>query len=152
MSDSKSCRDFVAPHISVLPKSGIRYFFDLVNTMSDVISLGIGEPDFVSPWSVCEGTVFSLERGLKILPGERGQRLERGRKAQCAGEFHQPAQMIIGETTFQGIQSEDAALAPVEEALFGRAFLHAAPEHLAHEHRNRILAEIRPHAIERIHR
>lgn len=63
MSDSKSCRDFVAPHISVLPKSGIRYFFDLVNTMSDVISLGIGEPDFVSPWSVCEGAMYSLERG-----------------------------------------------------------------------------------------
>ena len=53
MSDSRSCRDFVAPHIAVLPKSGIRYFFDLVNTMSGVISLGIGEPDFVSPWSVC---------------------------------------------------------------------------------------------------
>ncbi|MBQ7730766.1 MAG: aminotransferase class I/II-fold pyridoxal phosphate-dependent enzyme [Lentisphaeria bacterium] len=63
MSDSRSCRDFVAPHISVLPKSGIRYFFDLVNTMSDVISLGIGEPDFVSPWSVCEGAMYSLERG-----------------------------------------------------------------------------------------
>ena len=63
MSDSKSCRDFVAPHIAVLPKSGIRYFFDLVNTMSDVISLGIGEPDFVSPWSVCEGAMYSLERG-----------------------------------------------------------------------------------------
>ena len=63
MSDSKSCRDFVAPHISVLPKSGIRYFFDLVNTMSGVISLGIGEPDFVSPWSVCEGAMYSLERG-----------------------------------------------------------------------------------------
>ena len=63
MSDSRSCRDFVAPHIAVLPKSGIRFFFDLVNTMSDVISLGIGEPDFVSPWSVCEGAMYSLERG-----------------------------------------------------------------------------------------
>jgi len=63
MSDSKSCRDFVAPHIAVLPKSGIRFFFDLVNTMSDVISLGIGEPDFVSPWTVCEAAMYSLERG-----------------------------------------------------------------------------------------
>ena len=63
MSDSKSCRDFVAPHIAVLPKSGIRFFFDLVNTMDDVISLGIGEPDFVSPWSVCEAAMYSLERG-----------------------------------------------------------------------------------------
>ena len=81
MSDSKSCRDFVAPHISVLPKSGIRYFFDLVNTMSDVISLGIGEPDFVSPWSVCEGAMYSLERGRTSYTSNLG--LLSLRKAIC---------------------------------------------------------------------
>ena len=72
MSDSKSCRDFVAPHIAVLPKSGIRFFFDLVNTMSDVISLGIGEPDFVSPWSVCEAAMYSLERGRTCYTSNLG--------------------------------------------------------------------------------
>ncbi|MBR3688395.1 MAG: pyridoxal phosphate-dependent aminotransferase, partial [Lentisphaeria bacterium] len=81
MSDSRSYRDFVAPHIAVLPKSGIRYFFDLVNTMSDVISLGIGEPDFVSPWSVCEGTVYSLERGRTHYTSNLG--LLSLRKAIC---------------------------------------------------------------------
>ena len=81
MSDSRSCRDFVAPHIAVLPKSGIRFFFDLVNTMSDVISLGIGEPDFVSPWSVCEGTVYSLERGRTHYTSNLG--LLSLRKAIC---------------------------------------------------------------------
>ena len=81
MSDSRSCRDFVAPHIAVLPKSGIRYFFDLVNTMSDVISLGIGEPDFVSPWSVCEGTMYSLERGRTHYTSNLG--LLSLRKAIC---------------------------------------------------------------------
>ena len=81
MSDSRSCRDFVAPHISVLPKSGIRYFFDLVNTMSDVISLGIGEPDFVSPWSVCEGAMYSLERGRTSYTSNLG--LLSLRKAIC---------------------------------------------------------------------
>ncbi len=81
MSDSRSCRDFVAPHIAVLPKSGIRYFFDLVNTMSDVISLGIGEPDFVSPWSVCEGAMYSLERGRTSYTSNLG--LLSLRKAIC---------------------------------------------------------------------
>ena len=81
MSDSKSCRDFVAPHIAVLPKSGIRFFFDLVNTMSDVISLGIGEPDFVSPWSVCEGAMYSLERGRTSYTSNLG--LLSLRKAIC---------------------------------------------------------------------
>ena len=48
---------FVAPHIAVLPKSGIRDFFELVNSMDDVISLGIGEPDFVTPWNIRESAI-----------------------------------------------------------------------------------------------
>jgi len=46
-----------------LPRSGIRDFFDIVSTMKDVISLGIGEPDFDTPWHVLESTMFALERG-----------------------------------------------------------------------------------------
>jgi len=55
----------VAEHIAALPKSGIRDFFELVNAMADkdVISLGIGEPDFVTPWHIREGSIYSLERG-----------------------------------------------------------------------------------------
>ena len=53
----------VAAHIASLPKSGIRDFFELVNTMDDVISLGVGEPNFVTPWHIREGTIFSLEKG-----------------------------------------------------------------------------------------
>ncbi|PWU08432.1 MAG: aromatic amino acid aminotransferase [Verrucomicrobia bacterium] len=47
-----------------IPRSGIRDFFDIVSTMKDVISLGIGEPDFDTPWHVREATVFALERGV----------------------------------------------------------------------------------------
>jgi len=66
MSGSKSHlekRPLVAPHIASLPKSGIRDFFDLVSTMKDVISLGIGEPDFVTPWNIRENALYSIERG-----------------------------------------------------------------------------------------
>ena len=64
MNDSKCVRKgFVADHIKSLPKSGIRRFFDLVNTMDDVISLGVGEPDFVTPWAIRETGIFSLEKG-----------------------------------------------------------------------------------------
>ena len=66
MSGSRSPREkrpLVAPHIAALPKSGIRDFFDLVSTMKDVISLGIGEPDFVTPWGIRENALYSLERG-----------------------------------------------------------------------------------------
>ena len=54
---------YVAPHISSLPKSGIRDFFELVNTMEDVISLGIGEPDFITPWTIRESAIYSYEKG-----------------------------------------------------------------------------------------
>ncbi|OGV46677.1 MAG: aromatic amino acid aminotransferase [Lentisphaerae bacterium GWF2_44_16] len=64
MKDSKSHhKKRIAEHISVLPKSGIRDFFELVNTMDDVISLGIGEPDFVTPWHIRESAIYSLEKG-----------------------------------------------------------------------------------------
>ena len=53
----------VAGHIARLPKSGIRDFFELVNTMDDVISLGVGEPDFVTPWNIREATIYALEKG-----------------------------------------------------------------------------------------
>ncbi len=53
----------VAKHIAELPKSGIRDFFELVSSMDNVISLGIGEPDFVTPWNIREAAIYSLEKG-----------------------------------------------------------------------------------------
>ena len=64
MNGSKSVRrNFISPHIEQLPKSGIRAFFDLVNTMDDVVSLGVGEPDFVTPWTIRESGIYSIEKG-----------------------------------------------------------------------------------------
>ena len=62
-SGSRSLRDRIAAPVRDIPRSGIRDFFDIVSAMQDVISLGIGEPDFDTPWHVRESTVFALERG-----------------------------------------------------------------------------------------
>ena len=61
--DSVSLRNRINATVRDIPRSGIRDFFDIVSTMKDVISLGIGEPDFDTPWHVRESTVFALERG-----------------------------------------------------------------------------------------
>ena len=53
----------LAEHIAGLPKSGIRDFFELVNKMNDVISLGVGEPDFITPWTIRENAIYSLDSG-----------------------------------------------------------------------------------------
>jgi aminotransferase len=61
MSDSG--QHFVADHVKGLPRSGIRDFFAIVAAMPQAISLGIGEPDFVTPWHIREAAIFALERG-----------------------------------------------------------------------------------------
>lgn len=55
--------EFVARHVAAIPRSGIREFFDLVHGRPDVISLGVGEPDFVTPWHIREAAIYALERG-----------------------------------------------------------------------------------------
>jgi aminotransferase len=53
----------IADHVRDIPRSGIRDFFEIVQSMHDVISLGIGEPDFATPWHIREAAIYSLERG-----------------------------------------------------------------------------------------
>lgn len=59
----KNLKRFVASHVLDMPKSGIREFFAIAATMPDAISLGIGEPDFVTPWHIREAAIFALENG-----------------------------------------------------------------------------------------
>jgi aminotransferase len=54
---------YIARHVVELPKSGIRDFFEIVSKMKDVISLGIGEPDFDTPWHIREAAIYALEKG-----------------------------------------------------------------------------------------
>src|SRR5215469_7939264 len=54
---------YIAKHVASLPKSGIRDFFDIVAKMKDAISLGVGEPDFDTPWHICEAGIYALEKG-----------------------------------------------------------------------------------------
>jgi len=56
-------RDFVSRRVAAVPPSGIRRFFDIVATMDDVISLGIGEPDFVTPPPILQAGLRSIEHG-----------------------------------------------------------------------------------------
>ncbi len=65
-------RDFVAGYLRDIPRSGIRDFFEIVSTRKDVISLGIGEPDFVTPWHIREQAMFALDQGATTYTSNRG--------------------------------------------------------------------------------
>ena len=60
---SFEAQKFIADTVRNIPRSGIRDFFDIVQGMKDVISLGVGEPDFVTPWHIREAAIYALERG-----------------------------------------------------------------------------------------
>lgn len=63
-------------HISklaeVIPPSGIRRFFDLAEKMENVISLGVGEPDYATPWHICDAAISSIEQGHTSYTSNRG--------------------------------------------------------------------------------
>src|ERR1043165_4077635 len=63
---------FIAGNVRDIPRSGIRDFFDVVQGMKDVISLGVGEPDFVTPWYIREAAIYALERGRRSYTSNLG--------------------------------------------------------------------------------
>ena len=58
--------------VQEIPPSGIRKFFDLAATMDNVISLGVGEPDFDTPWAIREAGIYSLEKGRTFYTANSG--------------------------------------------------------------------------------
>ena len=65
-------RKMVADKVAGLKPSGIRKFFDLVSEMDDVISLGVGEPDFDTPWHIRDEGIYSLEKGRTYYTSNAG--------------------------------------------------------------------------------
>ena len=65
-------RRWVNQTVKEMPPSGIRRFFDLVSEMKGVVSLGVGEPDFVTPWHIREACFYSLEKGYTMYTSNLG--------------------------------------------------------------------------------
>ncbi len=79
----------LAKQVVDLPRSGIREFFDLVTGSKDIISLGVGEPDFVTPWNIREAAITSLEKGHTTYTSNYGlESLRRAIAKYVEGFFH----------------------------------------------------------------
>ena len=65
-------RNPLSDRITEIPSSGIRKFFDIVSEMKDAISLGVGEPDFDTPWHIREEGIYSLEKGRTFYTSNAG--------------------------------------------------------------------------------
>ena len=72
MTENIDWQKRISPVVQAIPPSGIRRFFDIAAEMEDVISLGVGEPDFVTPWSIRESCVYGLEQGYTSYTANSG--------------------------------------------------------------------------------
>ena len=77
-----------AARVDSVPPSGIRRFFELAEEMDDIISLGVGEPDFSAPWAAREAAITSLERGQTSYTANKGKRELRERIARFESARH----------------------------------------------------------------
>ncbi len=116
----------IAGHVRGIPRSGIRDFFEVVQTMSDVISLGIGEPDFDTPWHIREAAIYSLEKGRTGYTSNLGLPKLRSAIAEYVAKFFK-----VGYDA----QTEVLVTVGVSEAidLALRALLNPGDEVLYHE-------------------
>jgi aminotransferase len=89
MNSTEDFSRYIAQHVAAIPKSGIRDFFEVVQSMADVISLGIGEPDFVTPWRIREAAIFALEKGKTGYTSNLGlPRLRESIAAYLSRRYH----------------------------------------------------------------
>ena len=65
-------RNFISDKTASIQPSGIRKFFDIVSEMKDAISLGVGEPDFDTPWHIRDEGIYALERGRTFYTSNSG--------------------------------------------------------------------------------
>jgi aminotransferase len=113
----------ISPVVRDLPPSGIRRFFDLVNTRPDAISLGVGEPDFITPWHIREACVDSLERGMTSYTSNQGMpelldAISQYLEERFSLSYHSRSEILV---TFGASEAIDLALrtlvAPGDEVL-----------------------------------
>lgn len=124
MNGSRSLLNRINPVVRDIPRSGIRDFFDIVSTMKDVISLGIGEPDFDTPWSVREATIFAVERGATHYSSNLGylelrQALARYVAKHFGAEYNPDNEVLVTVGVSEALDlALRALLRPGDEVLY----------------------------------
>ncbi len=105
-------RNPLSEKIVTIPPSGIRKFFDIVSEMKDAISLGVGEPDFDTPWHIREEGIYSLEKGRTFYTANAGLRdlrveIHNYLERKYGVSYHQDKEIIV---TVGGSEAIDIAM------------------------------------------
>ncbi|MCI9534591.1 MAG: aminotransferase class I/II-fold pyridoxal phosphate-dependent enzyme [Lachnospiraceae bacterium] len=105
-------RNPLSEKIVTIPPSGIRKFFDIVSEMKDAISLGVGEPDFDTPWHIREEGIYSLEKGRTFYTANAGLRdlrveIHNYLKRRCSLNYDPDKEILV---TVGGSEAIDIAM------------------------------------------
>ena len=113
----------ISPTVEAVPPSGIRKFFDIAAEMEDVISLGVGEPDFVTPWTIRESCIYGLEQGRTSYTANRGlpelrEEIVRHKKEQHGLDYDANTDVLVTVGVSEALDiALRAMLAPGDEVL-----------------------------------
>ena len=113
----------ISKRVKQIPASGIRKFFDLLASMEGVISLGVGEPDYSTPWHICEAAIRSLEKGFTMYTSNSGmpelrQELSHRLRASYNLEYDPADEILITVGVSEGLDlAMRAILDPGDEVI-----------------------------------
>jgi aminotransferase len=116
-------RNLISQRVSQITPSGIRRFFDLLASMEDVISLGVGEPDYATPWHICQAAISSIEKGYTMYTSNAGmpelrQELSRYLRDEYNLEYDPDGELLITVGVSQGLDlTMRAILDPGDEVI-----------------------------------
>jgi aminotransferase len=105
---SKNIRSIISKRVEGISPSGIRKFFDILATMEGAISLGVGEPDFVTPWHVSEAGIYSIEKGYTMYTSNKGllelrQELARYLNSRYGVEYDPETELLVTVGVSEGL-------------------------------------------------
>lgn len=119
----KTSQELVSQRVNSISPSGIRKFFDLLSSVEGVISLGVGEPDFVTPWHIREAAIYSLEKGYTMYTSNYGlpelrQKLAEYLMSQYGLNYNPSTELLVTAGVSEGLDlALRAILNPGDEVI-----------------------------------
>jgi aminotransferase len=119
----RKSRCVTSKRVNQITPSGIRRFFDLVASMEEVISLGVGEPDFATPWHISEAAIYSIEKGNTMYTSNLGmpelrRELSRYLKDEYGLDYDPATELLITVGVSEGVDlATRAILDPGDEVI-----------------------------------
>ena len=120
---TKGINNPISQRVQAIPASGIRKYFDLIASMEGVISLGVGEPDFVTPWHISEAGIYAIEKGYTMYTSNYGlielrKEIARHLKSRYGLEYDPNTEILVTTGSSEALDlAMRAILDPGEEVV-----------------------------------